>query len=704
MPDIEELIRQLVQGTWEQRRDAARALATVPAPHRDEAVRSLKDRLREETDNDVTEAIIGALERLVPDAEVVAALKDALRVNRTPWAIRAIIEALRRKGVTIGEMSRILLSNPGLRAWAAETWADLLDSDEAGVVIERVLRRHWWRLPGEVRRQFDFPWPWYGHRHRWPELHMLWHRLERLLEGRGRGRDEAEWLIASMGRWWGSPRWRFARHDFEALMSLRVERPVTYEEQNVLRFRYLDAFASDPQGRPLRDWIGQFQRNWDELLGIEEQFDRVRDEISDLHRQQEEILQEAERRTQGEWHWEGGEPPRLPQDLQGRWREIAERLRRLEGDEEPGELQRLRRRLEEATEGLMPSLREVGVRFPFIEVEGVLGEYNFYERKVTLYPPMIELGAGELADALQRPSREVFDDLYTITEMHETAHAVAHLGLDSNDRSWQNPADGTPALHETIAQFYTFSLLERLGDRPLLDVFLKLNDRQPEHYTFWRYLRGIPLERVRTFLRYQREGHWRDDILTYAAQVADVLRRSAELLKGLLPPEGWQAFDQGLRAIKERFARAGTLKDLCEAADALIAHCEACPPVWTIIRATVGRHLPPLPGRVPSPPGPRRPPTRWERGLLMVAALCQDGRRVTGPTLRLSVEELQRRPEVSLTASALRPRDVVLEGLTMLEELKAPAGPPPEDEVRRHLERLVPLLEELLRVLKGGGA
>jgi hypothetical protein len=81
---------------------------------------------------------------------------------------------------------------------------------------------------------------------------------------------------------------------------------------------------------------------------------------------------------------------------------------------------------------------------------------------------------------------------------------------------------------------------------------------------------------------------------------------------------------------------------------------------------------------------------------------------VTGPTLRLSVEELRRRPEVSLTASALRPRDVVLEQLTLLAELRALASPrigsaeALAEEARRHPERLVPLLEELLLVLKGG--
>jgi len=132
MPDIEKLKRQLEDSDWQKRRDAARVLATVPAPHRAKAIRALKARLLAENDNDVTEAIVEALEQLVSNAEVVAALKDALRVNRTPWA-REIIGALRRKGVTIEETSRILLGNPGLRAWTAETWADLLDSDETGI-------------------------------------------------------------------------------------------------------------------------------------------------------------------------------------------------------------------------------------------------------------------------------------------------------------------------------------------------------------------------------------------------------------------------------------------------------------------------------------------------------------------------------------------------------------------------------------------
>jgi HEAT repeat protein len=95
MPGIEELKRQLTADDWNQRRDAARALATVPAPHRAEAVRALKARLTVEDDSDVLEAVVESLERLEPPAQVVAALKAALAVNSGAYSIREIIAARR---------------------------------------------------------------------------------------------------------------------------------------------------------------------------------------------------------------------------------------------------------------------------------------------------------------------------------------------------------------------------------------------------------------------------------------------------------------------------------------------------------------------------------------------------------------------------------------------------------------------------------
>ena len=86
--------------------------------------------------------------------------------------------------------------------------------------------------------------------------------------------------------------------------------------------------------------------------------------------------------------------------------------------------------------------RERSVRFRAIEVEGVLGEYNLYERKVTLYPLMIELVAKDLASALGRQPESVHDDFYTITEMHETAHATTHLGMNADGTLWEHTEQG----------------------------------------------------------------------------------------------------------------------------------------------------------------------------------------------------------------------------------------------------------------------
>jgi hypothetical protein len=665
-----------------------------------EVVSLLKERLKTDESTYVLEEAVDVLKKLhaLNSDEVISLLRRRLETDENPYVIRQMIIGLHQAGMTVEQMSRILARNPHFPKWSHREWHDLWNSSVVRQVAEHTLRQRWWRLPADFRRSFGPPWflgePW---RHHCPQCEIMWHDFIRLLERGGGRRQEAEWLIASMGRWWGSPRWHFARHDFEQLMSMRVEQNVIYEEQNVLRFRYMDAFATDRQGRPISE---QAPQDWGELLSTEAEFDRVRAEIADLKRQQEDIIREAERQREGR-ALEPGEP--LPQNLQGRWNEIAERLRRLEGDVEPGEFQRLSRPLEEATEKLLPHLRQRGVRFTFVEIEGVLGEYNFYERKVTLYPPMIELAADELSTQLHRSRQEVYDDLYTITEMHETAHAMAHLGIDSNNRLWEKPQQSTSELHETIAQFYTLKLIERMNDSKLKDVFLKLNEKQPARYTFWRYMEGIPLERVRVWLRLEREGHWEDDILAYAREIAEVVNRSQPLIEACMSDTQQRAFYKGLADIRQRMERAEKLTELCETADALITHCEAYPLVWNIVQSTVGRRLTPLPKPMP---GVTRIPQRWERGLLIAAALCKDGKRVRGPMLRLSIDEIEGSAVMSLTASQIDLRNEVIRELSqraVLEQLAA-SGPPSAkslaEEVKRDPERFISLLEEMVKTLK----
>jgi hypothetical protein len=464
MASLEELKRKLESRSGPERREAVHALGQMKT-QRSQVLLLLQPRLLVDDYGEVIEEIVKVLRQLQAlDPEVVSLLRQRLERGDNRWGLVGAIKALYHAGMTLEQISHILLRNPCFLRWNPHDWHHLAYREGiVGQVIEHTLRRCWWRLPRNTRQHFSRLWDCNVFWPDCPECNRMWRELFHRLERRG-SRQEAEWLVAAMGRWWGNLRWRFGCHDLEELMSLRVEQHVTYEEVNTLRFQFLDAFATDRQERPIRAIRPQVRvfthpedyYRWDDLLRTEGEYDQIRDEISLLRRQQEEIIREAEQRMEGEWRWEQAEPPRLPEDLQGQWNEIAERLRGLEGS---NVLEPHRRKLEEATEQFLPVLREAGICFAVMEVEGVLGEYNFLERKVTLYPPMIELAAADLAFTLRRSPNEVYDDLYTITEIHEMAqHATTHLGIDSNGTLWGQPEQGSSALHETLAQFYTFHL------------------------------------------------------------------------------------------------------------------------------------------------------------------------------------------------------------------------------------------------------
>lgn len=694
MATLEELQEKLQADDWSKRRDAARALGKMK-DQRDMVVPLLKEQLRVDDDEDVIEALVEALQQLgglddeafqilkgrISDRsrdvrqevvrglakfghraqEVVPLLKERLKVDNSERVIEVSVEALHDFGVTIEQMSRILAQNPHSPFEIEHHFRGV-----ARQVVEHTLRQRWWRLPVEVRRHLSPPW---GRQHWWhhcPECYEMWHELRYLLEGRRGGRSEADWLLATMGRWWGDLCWRFGCHDFEGLMSLRVEQNVTYEEVNTLRFRFLDAFVTDRQERPIaqwaRRWLGEFQQDWDELLRTEEQFDQVRDEISDLRRQQDEIIREAERRTEGQWRWEPGEPLRLPEDLQGRWNEISEQLRRLEGYEEPGRLQTLRRPLEEATERLLPQLRKLGVSFKVIEVEGVLGEYNFYERKVTLYPPMIALAAGDLALALKRSPGEVYDDLYTVTEMHETAHAVTHLGIDSDGRLWEHPNEGTSELHELLAQFYTLQLIRRIGQNRLERVFLVLNDRQPERYRYWKALEGMPLEIAREFLRQCRDRQavrerW-GSIMDLATSALEIIHVAMPLLQHILPKTELHGFLNGLKSSIAHIEMANTRWELANALDILLKTLEAHPFALSILQRAL------LFGW----------PTAQDRKILL-AQFLTEGAPIQAPSLRLTLDQILAARTAALMQNELVRRNTIVHQLRAIGELPIPMEP-----------------------------
>lgn len=136
----------------------------------------------------------------------------------------------------------------------------------------------------------------------------------------------------------------------------------------------------------------------------------------------------------------------------------------------------------------------------------LLGIYDPASRHVTLFRRLIDWAAT----ALDIPPRE----LENIVFIHECVHAVCHLGRDLDGRGWPEFAlpssqdlDFRPSkLHEELAQYFTFRLIERLEDEALMRAFEHLSDHQVPEYQSWRQLRDIPVEYMRAQLMRARTG------------------------------------------------------------------------------------------------------------------------------------------------------------------------------------------------------
>ena len=140
-------------------------------------------------------------------------------------------------------------------------------------------------------------------------------------------------------------------------------------------------------------------------------------------------------------------------------------------------------------------------------IDNLLGAYIPSRRDVVLYANMVGHAASELGvDG---------DGLLTVVFIHETVHAFSHLGRDLSGRMWESldlPAADVPDArpsrpHEALAQFYTFKLLERLGDQRLLEAFRALEKGCDPVYRAWRQTEHYSLEEMRQVLvRYRSSG------------------------------------------------------------------------------------------------------------------------------------------------------------------------------------------------------
>jgi cellulose biosynthesis protein BcsQ len=151
-------------------------------------------------------------------------------------------------------------------------------------------------------------------------------------------------------------------------------------------------------------------------------------------------------------------------------------------------------------------LTERLIQSRFVLTSGFLGDYEPEAAHVVLYKTAIEATAAKLAIPHQ--------SLATITLLHQTIHALTHLGRDLDKRQWRNfdlPSAASPGfepsvVHATIAQYFSYRFLLYLEDRTLLDGFERLAEYQPPAYQQWRRMKALPLEEMRGWLMSIRRG------------------------------------------------------------------------------------------------------------------------------------------------------------------------------------------------------
>ena len=143
---------------------------------------------------------------------------------------------------------------------------------------------------------------------------------------------------------------------------------------------------------------------------------------------------------------------------------------------------------------------------PSIITTNLLGTYDPVTAQVTIFNKLV----GWCARVLNLDVRA----LTNIVFMHETVHALCHLGRDLDGRAW--PEFALPssrdltfrpsALHTRLAQYFCFRLIERLEDSSLMTTFERLSDHQPAEYKTWRKMRDVPIEAGRKMLICARTG------------------------------------------------------------------------------------------------------------------------------------------------------------------------------------------------------
>ena len=137
---------------------------------------------------------------------------------------------------------------------------------------------------------------------------------------------------------------------------------------------------------------------------------------------------------------------------------------------------------------------------------GLLGDYLPSRGRVILY----NVAISQCASKLSLRARHVG----SVTLIHETIHALMHLGRDLDGKMWpefslpvaSNPLFEPSWFHEALTQYFTYQHIRRLRDSSLLLAFETMSAKQAPPYRVWRRFQDLPIEDARAWFMSVRRG------------------------------------------------------------------------------------------------------------------------------------------------------------------------------------------------------
>jgi hypothetical protein len=136
----------------------------------------------------------------------------------------------------------------------------------------------------------------------------------------------------------------------------------------------------------------------------------------------------------------------------------------------------------------------------------LLGRYDPSSGRIELYPAILDALSSLVGLQPRYLKSVVFIQLSVLAMGHQARDFDGQPGFGFAVASTASPFQKESPVHISLAQYFTYRLIERLGDMNLMGAFEKLSDKQPQPYQRWRRMRHIPVEQMRTVLLRARLG------------------------------------------------------------------------------------------------------------------------------------------------------------------------------------------------------